>query len=206
MRWVLRDVLCYAPVFAALAANGAFVIARLPMALSGHSIQSVDAFGRFRFECRDDRPQRTLSRPTWPSSDIVQCTCRVDPLGRRCRCWKRLRCEDQDRMQMVRHDLRLIQPCMLEMVRDRTPAFINDTASIVQFQQRVRSITHDAPEQFQAWFGAKCHEVCALCVIAIAKARVLVEDRRHCEDGGVVDPVGRRYRCLIKIRVPSISQ
>jgi hypothetical protein len=57
-------------------------------------------------------------------------------------------------MQMIRHDLRLIQSCVREMIRYRMPALIHDTAHVIQCHHRIRSIAHNTPEQFLSLRGA----------------------------------------------------
>ena len=49
-------------------------------------------------------------------------------------------------MQMIRHDLRLIQMCVREMFRYPAPAFVHDLAYVVQFHHGILSQARDPPE------------------------------------------------------------
>lgn len=177
--WILRNVLRDAPVFAALAADGAFVVPVLPYGRACSSMNGVDPFGRHRFECADDGTQRSGFWPIRPCTTFIQRICSVDPLGRHIGCHTQRRCQYQDRMQMVRHDLQLIQPCSGMMFRYCVPAVQHNKASVIQFDPCIRTHAYDLSENVTAPRCADGHEIGAPCVVAVTQARVFVEGGRH---------------------------
>lgn len=90
-----------------------------------------------------------------------------------------MRCQNDDRMQMIGHDLRLIQPRMREMVRDRTPAFIYNAACVVQIHPSIRSSSYNTPERFLPLHGTQRHEKRTLGVVTARQANVFVEMWGH---------------------------
>ena len=77
----------------------------------------------------------------------------VDPQGRPAQ-GRPATVQYQYRMQVIGHQLHLIQPQVFEMIRQRKPFVQHEAPGVGRFQTRIRSGAHDAAEKMLPCAGA----------------------------------------------------